>query len=91
MAESLLDTWLHAAEHGAALVYNEAVKIEADVSAWSDAHPGIKPLLETATGYITSMLTAAGLPVPAFVTAGTAALAALKQLAALDPTVDSGH
>jgi hypothetical protein len=83
--------WLQSAEQGAATVYNDVVRVSADVSTWQTAHPEIGPLIQAATGYATSMLTAAGLPVPVFISAGEAVLAALKKFAALDATVDSGH
>jgi hypothetical protein len=79
-----------AAEHGAALVYHEIVAIEADATKWSAAHPAIGPLIAAGSNYATQALAAAGVPTAPLVAAGTAVLAALKAMAAADPTVPSG-
>jgi hypothetical protein len=79
-----------AAEHGAALVYHEIVAIERDVTQWQQAHPQVGPLIAAGTRYAQQALQSAGVPVASIVDAGTAVVAALKAMAAADPTVASG-
>lgn len=79
-----------AAGHGAALVYHEIVAIQEDATTWSGQHPEIGQLIAAGTAFTAQAMAGAGVPVPAFVTAGTAVLSALKAMAAMDPTLQSG-
>ena len=87
---AVLNDIFAAAAHGAGLVYHEIVAAEADVTKWEADNPAIKPLLDAGAGYASIALAGAGVPVPAFVTVGTAVLSALKLMAAVDPTVQCG-
>jgi hypothetical protein len=84
---SWLGSWVIAAEHGGALVYNEIQAIEADASKWSADNPAIAPLITAGTDAGIALLTEAGVPVPQVLAAGTMVLSWLKKTAALDPTV----
>lgn len=88
---SLLSSWLSAFRHGAATVYNDVVKAEQEVSNWRADHPEIGPLIDGAASYAETLLTAAGIPLPAIVSAGQGVMAALKEMAAADNSVASGH
>ncbi len=79
-----------AALHGAGLVYHELLSVEDDVTKWEAANPAVKPFIDMAVNAAVGALAGCGLPVPALITAGDAVLSALKQLAAADPTVQSG-
>lgn len=89
-ATSLFQSWMAAAEHGASIVYHDIVGVTEKVSEWEATHPVVGPLVQQAVAYAESALSAAGIPVPEMISAGTAIWAALKKFAALDSTVDSG-
>ena len=85
-----LSDLLAAVDHAAGLVYHEIVTVESDVTQWTAAHPQVQPLVAAGTAYLGQLLQASGIPASEFLTGGTALLAALKAMAAADPTVQSG-
>jgi len=86
-ASTFMRSWIEAGEHGAALIYNRIQSIEADATKWTADHPAIAPLLAYAEQEATTLLTAAGVSVPAALNVGTMVMAGLQKIAALDPTV----
>lgn len=81
-----MSDFFSAVELGAATVYHRALQAVPAVLEWTETHPEITPLLKEAAAFATPLIgntAVAGLPV------GPAVLAALKLLAAKDPTVPS--
>lgn len=83
-----------ALRHGAAAVYHEVVAIEGDATKWTTDNPDVGALasagLSMAESYLSRYAGALGIPVPALSLVGEDVLAALKAMAAADPTVQSG-
>jgi hypothetical protein len=85
-----LDNFFTAVEHGAGLVYHKLLAIETSVSKWEAANPALQALFATAESFVSSVLTAHGMPVADGLSVVTAIEAALGKMAAADPTVPSG-
>jgi hypothetical protein len=77
-------------EHGANTVYHRVVAVEEDVTKWETSNPELTALVSEGLAYAESFLTRMGVPVGAVVIVGSDILAAMKALAAADPTVPSG-
>lgn len=77
-------------EHGANTVYHRVLAVEADLTKWEASNPELTTLVGEGLAYSESFLTRMGVPVGAVVVVGSDILAALKALAAADPTVNSG-
>lgn len=77
-------------EHGANTVYHRVVALEDDLTKWESGNPALAGLVEEGLAYAESFITRMGVPVGAVVVVGSDVLAALKALAAADPTVSSG-
>jgi hypothetical protein len=90
-AEGRLASWLHAAEHGAAIIYNDVVHVANEVSTWTSSHPEIGPLIAAGETFAKNLLVSAGVPLPELVTVETLIVSALKRMAAQDASVSSGH
>lgn len=77
-------------EHGANTVYHRLLTAENDITKWETSNPEIALLISEGLAFTESFLTRMGVPVGAVVVVGADTLAALKALAAADPTVPSG-
>lgn len=77
-------------EHGANTVYHRVLAVENDLTKWEASNPELTALVGEGLAYADSFLTRMGVPVGAVVVVGSDILAALKALAAADPTVTSG-
>lgn len=86
-----LQTYMIAAAHGAAHVYHSAVMLERDITNWEEAHPEFEPLIEAAKQEAILLLSIVGVTPQTTVMLGSLIIAALKNMAALDPTVASGN
>lgn len=85
-----LQTYMAAAAHGAAHVYHSAVMLERDITNWEEAHPEFAPLIEAAKQEAILLLSIVGVTPQTTVMLGSLIIAALKSMAARDPTVVSG-
>lgn len=79
-----------AIEKGAAFVYHEILSIESDITKWRTDNPMLSALADKGIEYAMSMATRFGVPVGAIEYASEDVFAALKSLAAIDPSVKSG-
>ncbi len=77
------------AEKGAALVYHDVLAIQINATKWSEQNPAIASLLQRGVTYVLSLLAADGLPTRDVWLVATTVEAALKELAANDPTIPS--
>lgn len=76
--------------HGAASVYHEILTIEDDVTKWTANNPALIPLMTYALDLANSYASRLGIPTYAISLILEDILAALKLMAANDPTVGSG-
>lgn len=77
-------------EHGANTVYHRLLAIESSVTKWEADNPLVVPFINEGLAFTKSFVSRMGVPVDAVALVGEDTLAALKALAAADPTVQSG-
>lgn len=88
-APDLFSRALAIATHAASWVYHGVLAIESDVAAWT-SNPAINALVKDGMAYMETLLATHGIPVAALGTLEQGFMAALRGLAAADPTVTSG-
>lgn len=88
-----LEPFFRCMYHGAALVYHKVLAVQVDVKQWEANNPQLTTYLQEAVDAGNMFLEAHGVEVlkteNAAVVAATAVLASLKQMAALDASVNS--
>lgn len=77
-------------EHGAATVYHRVLDAEQAVLKWEHDNPAIADLVTEGVAFTKGFLVRYGVPVDAVIVIEQDIVAALKYLAAADPTVKSG-
>jgi hypothetical protein len=78
-----------AIQHGASMVYHDAVSLVATAAQWKTAHPAIGEVITEGLGYARDFALRMGVPADAITIIEQDIEAALKRLAALDATVHS--
>ncbi len=88
--QSTFEHFFTACHHAAALIYDDVVAGEKIISQWRSDNPQLAALFDQGVTYVSDILLAHGLPVMQGVLVVKTIGAALKMMAAGDPTVVSG-
>jgi hypothetical protein len=87
---SELGHFLGLCSHAAALIYHDVLAVETKIEAWRSDNPALAGLFDQGLQYVSDVATSFGLPVTQGLLVVKTIGAALKQMAANDPTVKSG-
>jgi hypothetical protein len=85
--------WFDSLKLAASSIYHKVLSVETNVSAWveaAEANPAVKTLIDDAVNFFEAMVGVSPVAVNVAMTSAKALMAMLSQMAATDPTVQSG-
>lgn len=87
VSTSVFDSFISACRHGAALIYHDVVAAETTITKWRSDNPAVAGIFDQGVQYVNDVLTAHGIPVAEGVIVVKTIGAALKEMAAGDPSI----